>query len=235
MIFTDLDFRDYYHCYAVFEADALTERLDGTVRIGIDDCFVLCSSYVAKNGQLTFNALSVGRSWEKCDRGLARKKMLGSYLPDELENINVRLIRPDERMIAKNQKWIEHMESLTDPDLMETRMDARLDNVRDNCWPDHVKVGILMENGIHEYEMRILRFNGPFVEGRLIDLKKNEGSLRDDELVRALPYMISGEYRLLAVFVGDHLTNEQKTRYQQLIAEGSKAGFGFSVPGSMRS
>ncbi len=234
MIFTDLDFRDYYHHYAVFEADALTERLADTVKIGIDDCFVLCSSYVADNGQLTFNALSVGRSWNSCTRGLSRKKMLGSYLPDELANIDVELIVPNEKMLNKNLNWLLENEH-TSYDIMETRMDVRLDNVRDNCWPDHVKVGILMENGIHEYEMRTLRFNGPFVEGRLIDLKKNEGTLREDELVRALPYMISGDYRLLAVFVGDHLTSEQRIRYQELIAEGSKAGFGFSLPGSMRS
>lgn len=235
MIFTDLNFRDYYHQYAVFEADALTERLGNSLRISEDDCFVLCSSFVARTGELMFNVLSVGEGWENCERGLARKQMLGSYIPLELADAEVKLIRPSRKMIQKNLNWINHVESWAGEDLLETRRDKRLDDIRDNCYPDHVKVGVVSDRGIHEYEMRVLGFNGPFIEGRLIALKKNEGSLRDEELVRALPYMMDGEYRLLAVFVGDHLSQEQKKQFQDLVAEGNKIGFGFSLPEILRS
>lgn len=220
MRFTDLNFRDYYHQYLVIEADGLTEKLKPSIPIGTQDCFVLCSSYIDRSGALTFNVLSVGSSWKSCRRGLCRQFMLGSYRPEELLDLQVQLIQPDLQMASKNTSWCRQAEQWTDGELMATRQERRLDEVRDNFYPDCVRVGLLANQQIREYDMRVAGFNGPFVEGRLIG--------HGQELVRALPYDAGGSIRLLGVFVGEHLSRSQKRQLADLIHRGNEAGFGFS-------
>ena len=72
-------FRDYYHSYMILEADSLTEQLKNVLPIRDEDCFVLCSCYVAENRRLTFNVLAVGDAADHCRRGLRRRAMLGLY------------------------------------------------------------------------------------------------------------------------------------------------------------
>ena len=46
MLFTDMNYRDYFHKFLVFEVDNLTDDLKDVLDINEDDCFILCSNYV---------------------------------------------------------------------------------------------------------------------------------------------------------------------------------------------
>lgn len=230
----DRVFSDYYHQYIVIEADDLTESLKDQIAVHNDDCFALCSSFIDQEGALKFNVLGIGNSWQRCTRGLRRRKMLGILNADEVAEKDSRLITPDMRMLRKNTDWILEQEKYADTDLLATRNDSRLDNVRDYDYPDVVEVGILHKDRIREYGMLMTGFNGPFLEGTLAEEPMQDIGIHLNTLIRALPYQVEDTFRLLAIFTGDHLSRKDQKAMQELIKEGTASGFGFS-DGIMKS
>ena len=223
-------FRDYYHSYMILEADSLTEQLKDVLPIRDEDCFVLCSSYVAENRRLTFNVLAVGDAADHCRRGLRRKAMLGLYEYWQVQGCEVRFVEPDLTMARKNAPWQKQQEAWADAELWFTRMDPRLDAVRDPVYPDTVMTGVLTTAGIREFPMNLVSFNGPFAEGRLAEEPEEVQGLHKGELFRALPYHAGKETRLLTVFAGSMLSQEDEEALKELIRTGEEAGFGFSIP-----
>ena len=224
----EMSFRDYYHQYILLEADVLTEALNDTITVDEQDCFLLCSSFIADNGRLRFNVLSCGTAWDQCRKGLTRKKMLHIFEPDELKDLEARAIEPDEAMINKNEPFILKAEGNASRELLETRADELLDDVRNDFYPDVVKAGVLTQRGIREYDMKLQRFNGPFAEGILLADTGIQG-YRKDTLLRALPYQAGSKdhHRLLVVFAGP-LSREDRENMDLIIREGTALGFGFS-------
>ena len=102
-----------------------------------------------------------------------------------------------------------------------------LDGVRNDFYPDIVRTGILTEAGIREYDMQVDGFNGPFVEGRLLEQTKIRG-FHQGQLLRALPYKAGKGFRLLCVFAGDPLSDEDEEAMERLSREGMASGFGFA-------
>ena len=227
MLFRELKFREYYHQYFILEADDLTERCRDVIEVGEQDCYALCSSFIDETGALSVNVLAVGSSPEKCRRGLRRKAMLGIFAYEEVLNLPVQTVSPDLMMVKKNAAWIKDREAYAGDDLEQVRADSRIDSIRNRVYPDIVKVGVLAGRYIREYNMRTLQFSGPFLEGRLIVVGRKRDRLKNDELVRALPYVYSEGLRLLAVFTGNELSEDDRRAYTELMHQGSMGGFGF--------
>ena len=149
-------FTDYYHKYIVFEADDLTDYMKERIKVTEKDCYMLCSCFVdQENGLLSFNVLSIGASFDKCTKGLKRKSMLAIFGADFVMDLECRIIEPTLEMIQKNKAFIENAEKDEDEDLMATRFDNRIDDVRDLYYPDIVSVGILEAPSIVELDMKI--------------------------------------------------------------------------------
>lgn len=225
----ELYFNDYYHQYLVIEVDSLTEQLSDKITISEEDCFVVCSTYIDKEGLLKFHVLSVGNDWDHCSKGLRKKDILGIYNPEDILDCEVRLIYPTIQMTKKNLAWLEKNEPEIDSELELTRTDQRLDEVRNYFYPDIVKVGMLSNSYIKEYNMKLIQFNGPFVEGRFVAIPEEEKTIQENELCRALPYLIGDEIRLLAIFTGNHLSIEDEKAMREIIKHGHEFGIGFDV------
>ncbi len=222
-------FHEYYHHYMVFEADALTERLKEKIPVTADDCFALCTNGVEKGGRLRFPVLSIGSSWDLYAKGLHHKQMLGTFEAEEVMGLDLKILpQPSFEMVQKGSRYFEEQETWADDELLRTRQDTRLDAVRFLAYPDIVLIGFMTDQSIQEYPVQMRDFNGPFAEGRLTVQPDLEG-LHENDLVRALPYSIAGQVRLLAVFTGDHLSSEEEKAYQDLLQGGAREGFGFSV------
>ena len=223
----EMGFRDYYHNYVVLEADALTEECKEAVSVKEQDCFLLCSSYINPSGHLRFNVLSIGHGWDHCHKGLLMEKMLGDFSPEQLAGMEARPVEPDERMIRKNNAFLEENYRNVPKKLMETRQNTDIDEIRDDFYPDVVQAGFVEESRIREYPMRLCRFNGPFAEGILLE---DAGPQRmKGTVLRTLPYADgkNTQQRLLVVFSG-MLSDEDKKMYEHLKQTGTEAGFGFS-------
>ena len=205
MIVSEYNFTDYYHKYITIEADELTEQLNDIVKITEKDCYVLCSSYCDEEGLIHFNVLSVGQSWERCTRGLKNKKMLGDFTIDEVYYKTMRV---------------------ADEDVLKSREDARLDEIRDVYYPDVVYAGMIHDLSMYEYPMRITGIKGPFLVGALLEEPKDAIGVHEGEPVYALPYLNDG-VRLFALFAGEHLDAEQKKVMNQLIQETNEIGIDF--------
>ena len=229
MFIEELYFNDYYHQYLVIEADTLTEKLSDKIEVCEDDCFVVCSTHINEEGLLQFHVLSIGNDWENCKKGLRKKDILGIFQPEEIMDCEVRLIYPTVQMSKKNIAWLEKNEVEIDSELELTRIDNRLDEVRNYFYPDIVKVGIFTNSYIKEYNMKLIQFNGPFVEGRFIALPEEENEVQENELCRALPYMIGEEIRLLAIFTGNQLSIEDEVAMKEIMKQGQELGLGFDV------
>lgn len=230
MKISELGFTEYYHQFIVFEADTLTEKLKEEISIGDKDCFVLCSNHIQENGELVFDVLSVGSSWETYRKGLRRKKMLGTYAVWEVFDLEMQLVEPDASMIKKFRPYQMEEEAWADSELWFTRYDDRLDMVRDIVYPDCVQAGLLTNRGIEEYAMEMTGFNGPFLEGELLEKPHPSLHLQPGDILRTLPYQLGDHYSLLAVFAGNHLSKEEEEAMKELIRSGDAEGFGFSFP-----
>ena len=148
----------------------------------------------------------------------------------QVQECEVQFIEPDLTMARKNAPWQKQQEAWADAELWFTRMDPRLDAVRDPVYPDTVMTGVLTTAGIQEYPMNLVSFNGPFAEGRLAEEPDAVQGLHKGELFRALPYHTGKETRLLTVFAGSMLSQEDEEALKELIRTGDEAGFGFSIP-----
>lgn len=229
MYIEELYFTEYYHQYVVIEADTLTDRLRDVIEIDEDDCFVLCSTHINQDGFLQFHVLSVGNDWEHCQKGLRRKDILGIFDPDEIMDCEVRLLQPTLQMTKKNKAWLEKNEPEVDVELELTRNDGRLDEVRNYFYPDIVQVGILKGSHIKEYNMKLIQFNGPFVEGRFLAIPEDEKTIEENDLCRALPYLIGDQIHLLAIFTGNQLSVEDENAMKEIIKRSREFGLGFDA------
>ncbi len=221
-------FTDYYHQYMTIEADDLTDLLKDQIEIHDDDCFALCSSYCARDGLLEFNVLSVGSSWENCTRGLDDEKMLGIFSIDQVIGREARIAESSLEMRQKNEPWLERRDYGIDEDLLKTRLDPRLDGLRDVYYPDIVLTGIVADHVVHEYDMRITGVKGPFLTGTIEEEPEEDIGIHFDDPVWALPYLNNGECRLFALFAGENLSEDQKAARDRIIHEMGKAGISFS-------
>lgn len=226
MLLKELTFREYYHQYVVVEADALTSMLKGAGQASERDCFMLCSSFIDDRGRLQFHVLSMGDAWDHCDRGLFLHAVLGIFDPFRLRNLRVKCIHPSARMEMKNQYFLARMEKNASAALKRTREEKRLDNLRDDFYPDVVAAGILESDGIHEYPMYLRCLDGTFAVGRLLESSR-QGAYVKGETLYALPYVTGDEIHLLTVFHGP-LSQTQKQSERNLAAQAEAIGYGFS-------
>lgn len=229
MKLAEYGFTNYYHKYIIFEADDLTEYVKDRIRVTEKDCYMLCSSFIDETGLLSFNVLSIGSSYEKCTKGLKKEQMLAIFGADFVMELECKIIEPTLEMMQKNNFFIELMEENEDEDLMETRFDERLNEVRDLYFPDIVSVDIISNHSLVGLDMKIKRINGPFLEGNLVDVPENVKNVHTDDLVRALPYYIDSP-RLVGAFVGDKLSKHDQKEYKKLMKLSKQAIFGFSKP-----
>lgn len=228
MLVEEYAFTEYYHKYVTIEADELTEELNDVIKINEQDCYTLCSSYCNEEGLLCFNVLSVGKDWEHCTRGLRYKKMLGTFTIDQVQDKEMRIVEPDYSMIHKNQKFLEEMDEGLDEDFLKTRLDQRLDNIRDLYYPDAIWVGVIVGNSLYEYTMKITGIEGPFLVGEMFEEPVQTIDLHVGEKLYALPYLTNEGVRMFALFGGDHMDPESKKAMDQILKETSDFGIDFN-------
>lgn len=219
---------EYYHQYITIEADVLTDQLSGQLEVHEDDCFALCSSYCAPDGLLEFNVLSIGPSWETCTRGLESKEMLGVFTIDQVYDKEARIAEPSLAMISKNVPFLEKIDRNYDEDFLNTRFDHRLDNLRDPAYPDIVLTGIVVDQSLAEYEMRITGVRGPFLTGTLEEEPEDDIGLHMDDPLWALPYIYDGECHLYAMYAGENLSDDEMDQRDRIIREMNSYGITFN-------
>ena len=225
---SDYFFPDYYHKYITIEADFLTEKLKKEIKVHEDDCYALCSSYLDEEGYLNFNVLSIGPSWAECTRGLKKKSMLGSFGIDEVYNLEARIAEADMDMKKKNDPFLKKMDMIFDEDLLKTRLDARLDYVRDIYFPDVVMTGLINDRSMTEYAMRITGIKGPFLAGILQQEPEEDIGVHIDDHLYVLPYVKDGEIRLFALFTGENTDAEDEDAMERIIQETAEMGLDFN-------
>ena len=228
MKLSEFAFTEYYHGYLTIEADDLTEKLKDRIRVTEKDCYALCSSYIAEDGFLMFNVLSIGSSWEKCTKGLRKNDMLGYFSIEEVCEKEARLVEPDLRMIEKNRPFMELADQPFDDDLLRTRLDTRLDPLRDLFYPDIVLAGIICDNVLMEYDMCITGIKGPFLAGTLEQEPQSDIGIHLDSPLYALPYVYEGTCRLFVLFAGDQLSEDDQKAMNMIITEMDRAGVDFN-------
>lgn len=219
---------EYYHQYITIEADDATELLRDSIDVGEDDCFALCSSYIGKEGMLEFNVLSIGPSWETCLKGLDRKEMLGILPIHTVFDKEARLVEPDFAMIEKNAPFIAQKDEGLDEDFLNTRLDPRLDHLRDLFYPDIVLAGISHDGNLIEYDFCITGVNGPFLTGTLDQEPEEDIGIYLDDPIWALPYVYNDELHLYAMFAGSNLSENDINTRDRIISDLSAYGISFS-------
>lgn len=220
-------FSDFYHQYMTIEADALTEVCREHIDVNDDDCYALCSAFVGMDGMMMFRILSIGPSWDECTRGLELPEVLGTFAADEVSECEARIVEPDYLMIEKNKPYLMADEEHCNDELEETRMDSRLDDLRDPYFPDRVAVGIITNKVLYEYAMYITGIRGPFLTGLLDEEPDSDIGVHIDDQIYALPYMGNDEFRLFALFAGSEMNEVQQAAIDKIVAETEKIGIGF--------
>lgn len=228
MKLAEMYFTDWYHKYVTIEVDDLTELLKDSIAIHDDDCYALCSSYCNAEGFVLLNVLAVGNSWEKCDRGLRSKKMLGTFSIDMVLTSEARLVEPSNMMKYKNEDFLKMMDEDTDEDVLKSRLDARLDLLRDPFYPDIVMTGLAQDGGLAEYPMHITGVKGLFLTGNIAEEPPLETGIHEGDEVYALLYLNGNEYRLFALFAGNQLNADEQDIMNQIMKETNKLGLDFN-------
>lgn len=228
----EMYFTDWYHQFITIEADDLTEQLKDEIKVNEDDCYALCCSYCNQDGLVCFNVLAIGNTWETCTRGLRYKRMLGTFTIDQVADKEARVCEPDYQMAKKNAEFILMMDEDVDEDILETRKDPRLDEVRDIYYPDLVMTGLIQDASITDYLMRITGVDGPFLKGVLVQEPEKEIGVHEGDPVYALLYEANGMTRLFGIFAGSNLDEDAIEAKDKIIQETSKLGldyYGFSM------
>lgn len=227
MVVGEYTLNSYYHNLIVIEADDLTDTLKESIAVKQNDCFALCTSFFASDGELMFAVLSIGKDWDDCLRGIGRREELGIWSIYDVCEKEAQLYEGDEKAEKKCRYLMNKFCPDMDSDLEDLRCDARLDDLRDVYYPDNVLVGVIVNNNqIEEYEMLLKGVEGPFVVGTLNDAAMNHQAY---EKVLAMPYFYEDELRLLALFVGDQLTPSEKEMVKAL--KDLSESFGVSFTG----
>lgn len=227
MVVGEYLFTEYYHSFVTIEADELTAKLSGVIKITEKDCYCLCSCYVDEEGLICFSVLSVGESWEKCTRGLRRKQMLGTFTIDEVYAKEMRVANSEYSMIKKNTQFLEEKERSVDEDVIKARLDQRLDFLRDPYYPDVVYVGILDDISLHEYAMKITGVKGPFLMGEMLEEPMEEVDIHEGDTIYTLPYIGPDGFHLLTLFGGTKMDPEDKKTMNEIIRKTANYGFDF--------
>jgi hypothetical protein len=228
MRLAEMLFTDWYHKYVTIEVDDLTELLKDSIAIHDDDCYALCSSYCNNEGFTLFNVLSVGNSWDNCTRGLRSKKMLGTFSIDMVLTSEAKIVEPTNAMKYKNEDFLKMMDEDCDEDVLRSRLDPRLDLLRDPFYPDVGMTGIAQDGGLAEYAMHITGVKGLFLTGTIAEQPPAETGIEEGDMVYALLYLNGSEYRLFALFAGDHLNEDEQDVMNQIMKETAKLGIDFN-------
>ena len=228
MRLAEMYFTDWYHKYVTIEVDDLTEQLKDSIKVHEDDCYALCSSYCNAEGFVLFNVLAIGNSWENCNRGLKSKKMLGTFSIDMVLQSEAKLAIADQDMMYKNEDFLKMMDEDIDEDVLRSRLDPRLDLLRDPFYPDVVMTGLVQGEGLEEYAMRITGVKGLFLTGKIAEETPEETGLKIGDEVFALLYLNGTEYRLFALFAGDHMNEDQKDIMNEILQETNRLGVDFN-------
>lgn len=228
MVVGEYFFSEYYHKFITIEADELTANLSCGIKISEKDCYCLCSCYVDQEGMICFNVLSVGESWENCTRGLRRKEMLGTFTIDDVFAKEMRIADANYQMIHKNNKFLEEKEKNIDEDIIKSRLDQRLDLIRDPYYADIVFVGVFDGKTLHEYPMKIMGIKGPFLMGEMLEEPMEEVNIHGGETIYALPYIAPDGFHLLTLFGGEKMNPEDKKTMNEIIRQTSHYGFDFN-------
>lgn len=228
MLVEELKLTEYYHQFITIEVDELTELLKDNIKVEEDDCYALCSSYCNKDGLLEFNVLAIGPTWEKCTKGLRSKKMLGTFTIDQVFECEARVADASPLMVEKNTKYINEKDEGVNEEVLATRLDERLDDLRDTFYPDVVYTGVIFNHFIMEYPMRITGVKGPFLVGKLDEEPDEKTGLHYDDPIYALPYMQEKKTRLFALFAGDDLSEDEIKIRDKIIDEMNKYGISFN-------
>lgn len=228
MLVEEYTLSEYYHKYVTIEADELTAGLNDVIKIKEDDCYALCSSYCDEDGLLCFNVLSVGKDWEHCTRGLKNKKMLGHFTIEQVYDKEMRIAEADYAMVRKNQPFLDEKDAGLDEDFLQTRMDPRLDYIRDLYYPDIILVGVIRDTYLNEYTARITGIEGPFLTGQLMEEPRQDVNMHEGEKIYALPYLTKEGLRMFALFGQDHMDKESKKAMRKILKETSDSGIDFN-------
>ncbi len=218
MLFTDMNYRDYFHKFLVFEVDNLTDDLKDVLDINEDDCFILCSNYVDDSGLLMFAVLSVGNSVDNCKKGLDLDNALGIYSGFDLALFDAEVIEPDFRMISKAygiSKIYEH----TNDELDEIRNETSLDFVRNPFFPDNLLIRYNTESFDNDFDIKITKIGDYIIEGVVED---NDLGDLNGGIVKAIPYSNMGERRLITVVANENITDEEMKILDDFLIELSK-------------
>ena len=221
----NLRFNEYYHQFMTFEADALTEKCADRLSVSTDDCYALCSSWINDEGEIMFNVLSIGPTWETCTKGLDLPEMLASFTMEEVMDCQVRIVIPDFEMMQKNASFLEHVEHETDEELIELRQDDRLDDLRDRIYPDLVELTYFNHGQIQLCLMKLRDVQGPFICGEIVE--PEETDLPIGEKTYALPYIGPDGIGLLRVYGDDTMDEDEHEMLHEIIHTAEEYGFGF--------
>ena len=221
----NLRFNEYYHQYMTFEADALTEKCRDRISVDMDDCYALCSCWINDDGEIMFNVLSIGPTWETCTKGLEMQEMLGFFTMEDIAECEVRIVIPDFEMMQKNAAFLDGVEKETDEELIELRLDERLDDLRDAVYPDLVELTYFNHGRMQFCMMKLHDVQGPFICGEIAE--PDQTDLPEGEKTYALPYIGPSGIRLLRVYGDETMGEDEQQILQEIIHTAEEYGFGF--------
>ena len=225
MEIVNLKFNEYYHQFMTFEADDLTEKCKDKISVNTDDCYALCSCWINEEGELLFQVLSIGPTWETCTRGLEMEEMLAFFTYDDIAQCEVRMVEPDFEMVQKNAAFLDTVENDVDEELIELRQDERLDDLRDRMYPDMVELTCFSHGRMMYCMMMLKDVKGPFICGEVVEPEEME--LPEGELTYALPYIGTSGIGLLRVYGDSSMNEDEQQILQEIIHAAEEHGFGF--------
>ena len=218
MFYMDMNYRDYFHKYLVFEVDNLTDELKDIVGVSDDDCFMLCSNYVNSDGQLMFAVLSVGNSVDSCYKGLDIDEELKVYSSFDLAYYDATLINLNFRMMVKGNLVIDKYEK-TSIEQEEIRNETSLDFVRNPFFPDNLIVKYNTEDLNNDFDIKVTKIGDYIIEGVVEASELNE---LNGGIVKAISYSNMGERRLITVVANDDISDEDMKILDDFLIELSK-------------
>ncbi len=224
MRYTDLKYRDYFHKILAFEVDNLTDELKDVVDVDVDDCYILCSNFVDKNGELMFAVLSIGNRFDNCTKGLDIDKELKVYYGYELALFECKVVEPSLKAISKAFIITKRLEN-TNEELEEIRNEPSLDFIRNPFFPDSLTVKY---NQNSNFNIKVTKIGDWIIEGVLED-SEMEG------IVKAIPYSTNGERRLITVVADEGISKEELKVLDDFLIELSKGIHGFESNGNKKS
>ncbi len=218
MFYMDMNYRDYFHKYLVFEVDNLTDELKDIVDVNDDDCFMLCSNYVNNEGQLMFAVLGVGNSLDNCNKGLDIDDELKVYSSFDLAYYDATIINPNFRMMVKGNMVIDKYEN-TSIEQEEIRNETSLDFVRNPFFPDNLIVKYNTEDLNNDFDIKVTKIGDYIIEGVVEASELNE---LNGGIVKAISYSNMGERRLITVVANDDISDEDMKILDDFLIELSK-------------